>query len=367
MELGTEARQVIANPKKIAFIVPYPAGEAPSQRFRFEQYLPRLKAAGFLVHQFPFYGLATWRMMYNDSGWVQKSWGVFIAILKRKLLVFRLGSFDYVFIHREAMPVGPPVLEWMIAKVLHKKIIYDFDDAIWLTDEKERLSNKLRCFWKVKYICKWSYRVSCGNAYLANYASQWNDQVVINPTTIDMDYHVPDSNLQLGVPSGLPTIGWTGSHSTIKYLDGLLPVLKKYQHRFKLLVICDQDPAYDLAHYEFVKWTTEAEIPTLNRMDIGIMPLPNDRWTEGKCGFKALQYMAMAKPVICSPVGVNTSIVNHGQNGLLADTDTEWQEAFELLLNNHQIGIRLGLAGQKKVIDEYSVRSNSSLFVGLFD
>lgn len=346
--------------------MPYPHGEAPSQRFRYEQYLESLEAAGMSYRLFPFYSLATWRIMYNDSGWIPKFWGILVSILKRKFLVFRLFSFDFVFIHREAMPVGPPVLEWVIAKVLRKKIIYDFDDAIWLTDEKERLSNVLRCFWKVKYICQWSYRVSCGNAYLANYASQWNHQVVINPTTIDMDYHFSEANSPKAHQTELPIIGWTGSHSTLKYLSGLLPVLKKHQDRFKLLVICDQDPAYHLAHYEFVKWTPELEIPTLNRMDIGIMPLPIDQWTEGKCGFKALQYMAMAKPVICSAVGVNTTIVNHQQNGWLANTDAEWQEAFELLLDNAELRVELGLAGQKKVMEEYSVGSNRSLFMGLF-
>ncbi len=347
---------------KIAFIVPYPIGKAPSQRFRFEQYFAILKENNFEFKMFSFYNAKTWQIIYSKGNFLLKTYGVIGSIITRIGMLFKLNDFDFVFIHRESCPIGPPFFEWFIAKVLNKKIIYDFDDAIWLTDEKARLSNIIRCFWKVKYICKWAYKVSCGNQYLANYASQWNYNTIINPTTIDTSYHTPKKpNL-----NNLPVIGWTGSHSTLKYLTPIIPILKEFQDQFVLLVICNTDPLYDLKNYAFVPWSEDNEIEALNRIDIGIMPLPQNEWSNGKCGFKALQYMALKKPVVVSPVGVNCDIIEHTKNGFLADSNKDWKTILLMLLQNFEIRKEVGEAGYKTLMDNYSVKSNTNTFLSLF-
>ena len=152
--------------------------------------------------------------------------------------------YDFVFIHREATPLGPPIFEWILAKVLKKKIIYDFDDAIWLTDRQQESVLLRIAKWrsKVGSICKWAYKVSCGNEYLCNYAALFNKNVVYNPTTIDTEnLHHPSQILYPIKHPDRIRIGWTGSHSTLKYLDEIQPVLHKILNEYpRRRIRCDR-------------------------------------------------------------------------------------------------------------------------------
>ena len=356
--------------KKILFICPYPPGLAPSQRFRFEQYLRHLSEKGFQTVIKPFFSETTYRTLYQNGNLLLKVYGILGSNFNRLLLLFHMHSFTLVFIHREATPIGPPWMEWMIAKVLRKKIIYDFDDAIWLTD-KNNESAWARFFrWRTKVasICKWSCKVSCGNMYLGRYAGQFNNAVVIIPTTIDAEnIHVPTPK----VPNtqGV-TIGWTGSHSTLKYLETILNVLQALERKYpqvQFLVIADRDPQLALQRCRFVAWKKETEIRDLATMDIGVMPMPDDPWTRGKCGFKALQYMAMQIPAVLSPVGVNKEIVESGVEGFLCESPEEWFGALEHLILNPEKRKEMGMKGRQKVIRSYSVASNSANFLSLFE
>jgi len=131
---------------KILILAPYPAKEAPSQRFRFEQYLPALTEAGFEIDFQPFIQLTTWQILYKPGHLLQKALGILKGFVSRKIILFKMGKYDYVFIHREVAPLGPPIFEWIIAKILKKKIIYDFDDAIWLANTSE--NNKIAAAFK---------------------------------------------------------------------------------------------------------------------------------------------------------------------------------------------------------------------------
>lgn len=293
---------------------------------------------------------------------------------RRSVGLFDVWSADFVFIHREAAPVGPPVFEWIIARIFHRRIIYDFDDAIWLTDKLESpLVKMIKCRGKVSTICKWSYRVSCGNAYLAEYAKKFNPNVVINPTTIDTDrQHNPSlvRGLRDHSVSKPLTIGWTGSHSTLKYLNELQPVFKCIESEHPdvcFLIIADKRPDLSLDRLTFIPWRAETEIADLSQIDIGVMPLPNDEWSKGKCGFKILQYMSLCIPSLNSPVGVNIDIVNHGINGFLCSTKEEWLHGIRLLIADKELRDRLGAAGRQTVVNHYSVNSNSATFLALFE
>ncbi len=262
-------------------------------------------------------------------------------------------------------------MEWFIAKVLKKKIIYDFDDSIWLTDKVNEgaLVKTIRWRGKVASICKWSYKVSCGNSYLGRYASNFNRHVVVNPTTIDTQrLHNPALYNDERAPDKI-IIGWTGSHSTLKYLYLLENVLRKIIEQFdhvSLLVIADSTPALNIDRLIFKPWSKETEISDLLLCDIGIMPLPDDEWSKGKCGFKALQYMVLEIPAIASPVGVNTEIIQNEDNGFLCTTDEEWMSALETLIVSAPLRKQLGKAGRHTVIKHYSVSSNSENFLSLF-
>jgi glycosyltransferase involved in cell wall biosynthesis len=249
-------------------------------------------------------------------------------------------------------------------------MIYDFDDALWLTDVQSEsvLIRFIKWRSKVRSICQWSYKVSCGNEFLCSYARQFNQRVVYNPTTIDTDaLHVPPhTKWQSGK---LITVGWTGSNSTLKYLKSLEPVLADLEKRcgsVQFMVIADKPPALSLSRLIFKAWNRDTEIADLSQFDIGIMPLPDDDWTRGKCGFKALQYMALEIPAVASPVGVNPSVIDQGVNGFLPSSHEDWETQLLLLIENEDLRADFGRNGRRKVVDQYSVRSNAGRFLSLF-
>lgn len=351
----------------VAFIVPYPIGEAPSQRFRFEQYFTLLQQEKITFQVYPFLSISTWKILYKPGYTFSKITGIVTGFLRRTLLLFHLWKYDYIFIHREATPVGPPIFEWLIAKVFCKKIIFDFDDAIWLpnTSENNKIVAGIKWHSKTAAICKWAYKISCGNSYLCNYARHYNANVVLNPTTIDTQYLHNTINNQ---EAALPVIGWTGSHSTIDYLNDIIPVIAQLEKEFPFifLVISNRKPHFNLKSLQFLPWNKTTEIADLSKINIGIMPLKEDAWSEGKCGFKALQYMALGAPAVVSPVGVNKKIVQQGVNGFLATNKQEWMEALSTLLQNNTQRKVMGSAARKTIEQHFSVISNSKNFLELF-
>jgi glycosyltransferase involved in cell wall biosynthesis len=207
--------------------------------------------------------------------------------------------------------------------------------------------------------------LSVGNDFLAEYGRQFNTKVIVNPTTIDTDnYHNRIKNQD----SEEFVIGWTGTHSTLRYLADMVPVFKKLEQEydFKLIVISDKDPKFDLNSFEFIKWQKETEIDDLLRFNLGLMPLTMDKWANGKCGFKALQYMSLGIPAIVSPVGVNTKIVDHNVNGYICDSEEEWEKTIRTILSGKQKIKAISKNSRQKIIDNYSVLSNKNNFIQLF-
>lgn len=347
---------------------PYPPGGAPSQRFRYEQYLPQLSQRGISYAIYPFLDQRTNRILYRPGHLLPKVFGLLRGFLRRVGHAARASRATYVFIHREATPVGPPWAEWWLAKVARRPIIYDFDDAIWLADTSpvNRVVSFAKWHRKVSVVCRWSATVSAGNAYLANFARPLAPRVVINPTTIDTEHY---HNRTQDQTTDRPVVGWTGSHSTLKYLEPLVPVLQQVanEHPFRLVVIADRPPDWSVASLKFVPWQAATEIDDLLRMHIGLMPLPDDRWARGKCGFKALQYLALGIPALVSPVGVNSEIVVHGTEGFHCATDEDWYRYLTELLTDAANRSRMGQAGRKKVAEQYSVRANTENFLSLFE
>lgn len=353
--------------KKIAIIAPYPPNEAPSQRFRFEQYLSSLEVNNFEVAVFPFLDIETWNDFYSKGKMRKKIIGFVRGFFRRFTLLFSIRKYDFVFIHREAAPIGPPIFEFIVAKWLAKKYIYDFDDAIWMENYSENNArfHRLKAYWKVKYCIKWAGKVSAGNQFLANYATKYNANVFIIPTTIDTENH---HNSLVNHVKEEVVIGWTGTHSTIRYLSPLMPVfsLLAERHAVSFLVISDKNPALSLTGFNFIRWSKQSEIEDLKKISIGLMPLVADEWSEGKCGFKGLQYMALGIPTVLSPVGVNLSIVEHGVNGFFASDEEEWLYYLEQLIVDPNLREKIGKKSREKVIADFSVRALMPNFIQLF-
>jgi glycosyltransferase involved in cell wall biosynthesis len=352
---------------KILFIVPYPLASAPSQRFRFEQYFEALDKDGIRYDLQSFIDDATWEILYKKGFVLRKVYGIIKGFARRKLLFFKLKQYNWVFIHREAAPIGPPIFEWIITKIFRKKIIYDFDDAIWLENvsESNKIVSKIKWYNKVSSIIKWSEKISCGNDFLCDYAKKYNYNVVLNPTTIDMfNLHNETKNQY----SNRVVIGWTGTHSTIKYLEPIVPIIKELEKQldFDFVVISNRKPDWNLKSLQYIEWNKETEVTDLLKMNVGIMPIPDDDWAKGKCGFKALQYMSLGIPALVSPVAVNKKIVDNGINGYWCNDNEEWKNAISALIKDAELRIKMGVAAKEKIKNHFSVESNTANFLNLF-
>ena len=352
----------------ILFILPYPLGKAPSQRFRVEQWLPILETAGYTYELCPFMDDDTWNILYKGGATHKKVLGIIKGFYRRWRSVIAAKKYDYIFIHREASPIGPPIFEWYLSKILRIKYIYDFDDAIWIPNisKENKLASYFKAYWKVSYICKWGHSIAAGNRYLAEFARQYaHKRVVIVPTVVDTNNKY---NRTSYLSKQKTTVGWTGSHSTLHYLNKIVSIFKELQYNFtfEFIVIADKNPNISLDSFRFIPWSAATEIEDLSKIDIGIMPLSDDEWSEGKCGFKLIQYMALGIPAVASPVGVNKEIISHGNNGFLCDTDTDWEVALKLLLTNDLLRKQIGIAGRETVVNNFSIQSQKKKFLRLF-
>lgn len=355
-------------PRSVLFLLPYPLHSAPSQRFRVEAYFDLLREQGISFTTSQLLDNRGWYILYKKRSWLTKAWTMIKGYgVRIFVILFKCRQYQFIFIHREAVPFGPPIFEWLLAKVFRKKIIFDFDDAIWIPNitAGNQIARYIKCFWKIKYICKWSYKVSVGNDFLAEWALKYNTNVVVNPTVVDMETRYNQTKKQ---NTDKVVIGWTGSHSTLKYLDSIVPVLQRLEavHDFCFLVISNETPNFQLRSLQFIPWNKATEIEDLMQMHIGIMPLQNDAWSEGKCGFKLIQYLALGIPAIASPIGVNKKIIRNGQNGFLCETSEEWYQALKLLLEDQTLREKFGANGQKKMRASFSLQSNAGNFLSLF-
>ena len=295
--------------------------------------------------------------------------GILWGLIKRIIHIFYALSSDYVFIHREVTPLGPPIFEWILSKILRKRIIYDIDDAIWLenTSEENRFISRMKMPQKIFKICRWSYKVSCCNEFLASNVRTYNSRVSIIPTTIDTRIwnQVKEVNKNQSL-----RLGWTGTHSTLPYLlcirSALEKILKKYP-KLIFRIICNKRPEWDIPNLEFLNWEKSTEIQDLAAIDIGLMPLPSSSWAEGKCGFKILQYFALGIPAVASPVGVNKNLIRSGDNGYLCSGKDEWIRNLDMLINSKELRDQIGNNGRKTLVKHYSMEVNATNFLRLFE
>ncbi|MBS1588540.1 MAG: glycosyltransferase family 4 protein [Bacteroidetes bacterium] len=356
-------------PKSVLFIVPYPIHCAPSQRFRVELYETVLQKNGIQYRIAPFMDEATWAIIFKPGHSFAKLKGLVKGYGRRIAHLFDSLQYDYIFVHREATPLGPPVWEWIVTHLFRKKMIFDFDDAIWIPriTKGNGLARWFKNFGKTKYLCRWATLVSGGNNFLNQFAVQNGAQkTVFLPTVVDV---IHKHNKVKKHHEGKPVVGWTGSHSTLFYLDAFMPILQTLQEQFDFtfLVIADKSPDLPLCDWQFIQWNEETEVADLLRMDIGIMPLKADKWSEGKCGFKLIQYMSCGIPSLADPVGVNKDIIDDGINGFLCTNTEQWSEKLSQLIQFPELRREMGEKGREKIVQSYSLQSQEEKFIALFN
>ena len=335
----------------ILALVPYPPGRAPGQRYRIEQWAPLLEKEGLQVHLSAF--LPVWGMeaLYQRGHFFTKSAATLLGCARRLKQIPSFGRYDALFVYREAMLLGPDWLERLAAS--RRPLVFDFDDATFLGDVSaaNRWAGRLRPRGKAASLCRVAAHVTVGNETLADFARRHARLVTVIPSTIDTTAYVPRPR----PANPRPVVGWTGSTTTVRYLEALHPVLVELRRviDFEMLVV---GVPVDLPGIEvrYVPWNADTEPDDLRPVDVGVMPLTDDEWSRGKSGMKALQYMALGIPPVVSPVGVNARIVADGKNGFHARDNEEWVRKLQLLLREPELRRRLGEQGRRTVEQEYS-------------
>jgi glycosyltransferase involved in cell wall biosynthesis len=354
---------------RLLVLCPYPEGVAPSQRLKYEQYFDFLAANNWEVTVRPFISPELWRIMYEHDRLALKVWYTLAGYVYRISLLRSISSYDVVYIHLWATPFGMPLYEWIIRR-LSKKLIYDIDDLIYLKRIKSRASGIVSIIKgrkKPLFLMRNADHVITCTPYLDGFARQFNLRTTDISSTVNTEIYLPANRYYGGDKL---VLGWSGSHSTSRYLhllkDVLLQLSKDYD--FSLLVM--GDPRFSLPglDIEIVGWSAATEVPTLARMDIGLYPLPaDDHWVLGKSGLKAIQYMAMGLPTIATAIGANFRVIEHGVSGFLVTNEEEWYECLQKLICDPATRMRIGQEGRKRVLERFSVYANRNTYLGILN
>jgi glycosyltransferase involved in cell wall biosynthesis len=245
-------------------------------------------------------------------------------------------------------------------------MVVDYDDALFHKYDNHRIAWVRRILGKkIATVMRLASCVIVGNEYLANYAHRASvAQLVVIPTVVDLTkYRVKE----LESASSVFTIGWIGSPSTARYLNELAPALAKVCKGGRARVCLVGSGQINLSNVpvDVIDWHEDTEVDEIRRFDVGIMPLPDEPWARGKCGFKLIQYMSCSLPIVASPVGVNSEMVDNGVNGYLASTTDEWVRALEALMADAEMRRQMGAVGRKRVEEKYCLAVTAPKFVEL--
>lgn len=263
-----------------------------------------------------------------------------------------------VFIQKRLLPVS------QIASLASRRpFLFDFDDAIFTspTGDRSALAQR-RVVQRLERTLTAAQLVIAGNRYLCDYAAQFSRRVVHLPTVVDSTRYPAKTHRQA---TGV-VVGWIGHSVNHPYLLALADVLQRLavQFNIRLLVVSDRDLEIPGLHVENRRWSEATEIEDILCMDIGIMPMPDDPWSRGKCGFKAIQYMAAGIPVVCAAVGANVEIVRDEIDGFCVESPRLWDDNLAELCTSVSLRQRMGQAARERVREVYSLEKAAPAMLG---
>ena len=352
---------------KVLFIVPYPT-EGPSYRYRVEQFLPYLKQQGVRCTVSSFMSSKCYNSIYKRKK--RNYLLLFLYFLqgfaRRVRDLLRAESFDVIFVHLEAFPIGPPIFEWMFSR-LKKPIVFDLDDAIFMKKKvgsDNALINFLKYPAKISGIIRLSSEVIVCNDYLKDYAAQYivQEKVHVIPTSLNLEKFI----LKKETKNNELTIGWIGSSTTAAYLELLNDVFQSLSSRYEfVLKIVGAGRNFQIPGVKILNqsWSLEKDVEDFHSLDIGVYPLPDDEWIKGKTGFKTCQYLAVGVPCVVSSAGRNKEIIEDGVNGFLATDNNEWIEKLSKLIKEETLRKKFISTGRKTIENRFSVKVNAPKFL----
>lgn len=352
---------------KILVLCPHPPDRAPGQRLKFEQYYASWRKAGHEVDVRPFWSEHVWDVLYRPGHRVAKVVGTLDGCLRRLRDLRDARKADLVYLFLEALPIGPPVIERLIARA-GVPLVYDIDDLVYLphSSSENRFMRRLRGREKFVELMALADQVIVCTDHLRGFAEARNDRVTNISSTIDTVAYVPRPHRAR--TSGV-VVGWSGSHSTSPYLHLLADVLRELQGTdgIRVKVIGDESFRIKGLDLDARPWRLDTEVEELSEIDIGVYPLPEEEWVLGKSGLKALQYMALEIPPVAQRIGSNIEIVRDGENGFLVGSEEEWLDRLRRLVRDPQLRRRVGVEARKTVVSRYSVAANAPTYLGVIE
>jgi glycosyltransferase involved in cell wall biosynthesis len=346
---------------KVLALASYPI-EAASTRYRVAQFIQPLAEKGITLTVHPFLDSRLHASLYKRAEWPRTTFGLMRAALRRVGEVAQAHHADVLFVQREAMIFGPPLFEWLGARVFQRPMVLDLDDATYVPYTSPTyggLGKTLKWFSKTDDLIRWARVVTCGNRAIAEYATGKGATARIIPTVVNTEVFVP-------VPRkshGPLVLGWIGTHSTFPYLKSIFPVLqdlaKTFDFKIKIVGAGTEVVNIPGVEVENLEWKLEREVKDFQSFDIGLYPIDTslyaEKWATGKSGFKAIQYMAVGIPYVAAPVGAITDIGQADVTHFHAATADEWFLALKRLLSDPELRETMGAAGRRHVVQHYSL------------
>jgi len=348
--------------KAAIFLTKY-SRSAASSRYRTYQYLPWLEKEGIHCEVSPLFDDAYLANKYRNGRGSKLD--LLRALLRRLGMIPRAYRYNLVVIEYELLPYFPALFERLLGWMGCRYIV-DYDDALFHQYDQHHnpLLRKLLGK-KIATVMRLAETVVVGNSYLADYAGQaGSKRVEIIPTVIDLDRYPVAAEANI---DDIYTIGWIGSPTSAKYLQAIAPALAEVCRNNSACVRLIGSGPVDLpgVDVELLPWSEEKEVELMRTFDVGIMPLPDEPWAQGKCGFKLIQYMAAGIPVVATPVGVNAEIVEQSVNGFHATDHLSWMHALNALRDDHEHRLCMGRSGREKIESHYCLQVTESRLVSL--
>ena len=340
---------------KRILVLPRYTEKGPSSRVRMYQYLPYLKEAGFECDVQPFFDDGYIESLFQHKH--QNYLNIFRAYFRRVIISLKFQQYCLVWLQYELLPWMPACLEKMLLRN-STKLVIDYDDAVYHRYDQHRSFVVRKLLGKkIDQLMYLADIVIAGNEYLSSHAKRAGaKQVEIIPSVVNTEqYQIRD---EANSKEEEIYIGWIGSPTTVKYFSSIEKVIKAISNeQTKFIIIGASLPIAFLGYsIESWSWSLETEVKLIQKLDIGIMPLVDDPFERGKCGYKLIQYMACGLPVVASPVGINQKIIKHGENGFLASNEDEWIEAITMLQENPILRKEMGLKGREMVVQYYALQ-----------
>lgn len=342
--------------KRMLIICPYPKNTAAGQRLKYEQYINDWEFNGYEVKISSFMNLRMWRIVHQEGNVLRKIGWTILGLLKRLGDAFRLKNYEIIYIHMYVNPLGNSFFE-KIYRILSNKIIYDLEDNRFIGSNKEThgIAQMLRGTEKTKFLVRTADHVITSSPALNDVCKQINEkkQCIYISSSIDTDRFVPNNKY---TNEKKVTVGWTGTISTRPFLDLLRPALieLKKQRDFKLVVIGNFEYKFPEMDLEVIQWSAEREVEDLQKIDIGVYPLPIDDWVMGKSGLKAIQYMSFALPCVATNISTVQQFIVDGENGFLVETDGEWTHRLIELIDSPSLRKQVGEKARQTVLEKFS-------------